>query len=306
MQTSCTTHNVRPRFSLSKERLRQLTGRRSNLRGALQCLGHAGLIALFVGLVGVTSGPWRILPMLLLGVALVALFAPLHEASHRTVFRNRSANRALTVVAGLVLCLPPTWFRHYHLAHHRHTQDPSRDPELSEPKPETPAQYFWVISGLPFWAGATANLVRLARGRLGGMVYLPSNERATAMREARGFLLIYALVALFGVFLTTVALWYWIVPVVLGQPFLRLFLLAEHTGCSQTPDGFTNTRTTLTSRPVRLLTWNMSFHAEHHLYPAVPFHALDELHRDVKTRLEVVAPGYPAAHRDIRNRLIRR
>ncbi|HLQ85309.1 MAG TPA: fatty acid desaturase, partial [Salinisphaeraceae bacterium] len=65
------------------------------------------------------------------------------------------------------------------------------------------------------------------------------------------------------------------------------------------------TRTTLTSLPVRLLMWNMSFHAEHHLYPAVPFHALAELHHDVRARLQVIALGYPAAHRDIRRRLRR-
>lgn len=303
MQTASTDTPHRERFRLPKARLRQLTSRRSNIRGAVQSVAHGGIIGVAAGLVAITPGVWRLLPVLLLGLALVALFAPLHEASHRTVFRNRTANRVLASAAGFVLGLPPTWFRHYHLAHHRHTQDPDHDPELAEPKPETFYQYLGVISGLPFWASAASNLVRLAAGRTQDMPYLPDTERSAAMREARLFLVAYATVAIFGVLLTPFALWYWIGPVLLGQPFLRLFLLAEHTGCAQTPDGFTNTRTTLTSAPVRLLAWNMSFHAEHHLYPAVPFHALGDLHQDVKNRLGVVAPGYPAAHRDIRSRL---
>src|SRR3546814_17307512 len=57
--------------------------------------------------------------------------------------------------------------------------------------------------------------------------------------------------------------------VVLGMPFLRLYLMAEHTGCSEADNGLTNTRTTLTAWPVRLLMLNMPFHAEHPLYPSI-------------------------------------
>jgi hypothetical protein len=37
---------------------------------------------------------------------------------------------------------------------------------------------------------------------------------------------------------------YWIVPALLGQPWLRLFLLAEHAGCPQVRDMLANSRTT--------------------------------------------------------------
>ena len=45
-------------------------------------------------------------------------------------------------------------------------------------------------------------------------------------------------------------------------------------------NGLTNTRTTLTNAAVRLLMWNMPFHAEHHLYPSIPFHRLADAHAD--------------------------
>jgi fatty acid desaturase len=39
----------------------------------------------------------------------------------------------------------------------------------------------------------------------------------------------------------------------------------------------------------------MPYHAEHHAYPAVPFHALPALHARVRERIEHLEPGYVAA-----------
>jgi fatty acid desaturase len=92
---------------------------------------------------------------------------------------------------------------------------------------------------------------------------------------------------------------YWFIPALLAQPFLRALLAAEHTGCSHDQNGLTNTRTTAASFPIRLLMWNMPFHAEHHLYPVVPFHQLPALHAHVRERQRYRAPSYLAANREI-------
>jgi hypothetical protein len=52
-------------------------------------------------------------------------------------------------------------------------------------------------------------------------------------------------------------LYFWLLPVLLAQPLLRALLIVEHTGCSPDGKGLTNTRTTLTSFPIRLVMWNM-------------------------------------------------
>lgn len=87
-------------------------------------------------------------------------------------------------------------------------------------------------------------------------------------------------------------------PCLLGQPALRLYLLAEHGDCPQVADMLQNTRTTFTARAVRALAWNMPYHAEHHLAPQVPFHRLPALHALIRDRLRVTAPGYAAFTRD--------
>ncbi len=61
---------------------------------------------------------------------------------------------------------------------------------------------------------------------------------------------------------------------------------------------FENTRTTFTTSVVRFLAWNMPYHVEHHVFPAVPFHRLPDLHRLIREDLKVTAEGYAAFSRD--------
>jgi fatty acid desaturase len=60
-----------------------------------------------------------------------------------------------------------------------------------------------------------------------------------------------------------------------------------------------NSRTTRSLAPIRRLAWNMPYHAEHHAYPALPFHALPAAHDVLKASVAVQAPGYVAVHREI-------
>ena len=92
---------------------------------------------------------------------------------------------------------------------------------------------------------------------------------------------------------------YWWIPLLLGQPLLRLYLLAEHTLCPFTTDMFRNTRTTLTGQLVRFISWNMPYHAEHHASMAIPFHALPAAHQLLQSRVKTQTPGYIAFHRQL-------
>ncbi|WP_162906511.1 fatty acid desaturase [Algihabitans albus] len=288
------------RFKTERAYLQALSSRRSDRAGLVQLALHLALLALSSLLCLRAAGSAWLAPALLMqGALLVFLFCPLHEASHRSAFRSRKLNDAVAWGAGLLLLIAPTWFRHYHMAHHRWTQNPTRDPELETPKPESLGAWLLHVSGLPLWRAQTVTLLRLSVGR-GDFSYLPQRDRAKAEREARLMLAIYGAGALtaFG-FQSWLALLIWIGPLLVGQPLLRLFLLAEHGGCPYTADMLANTRTTFTTAALRRLCWNMNFHAEHHAYPSVPFHALPELHGWLRDRLQVTARGYIAANRQI-------
>src|SRR5205085_7461381 len=139
----------------------------------------------------------------------------------------------------------------------------------------------------------------LALGLVRDLPFLPESARRSIALSMSAQLSIYLAAAVSIALGYSAVLIFWFVPVLLAQPLLRAFLVAEHTGCSQDRNGLTNTRTTLTSFPVRLLMWNMPLHAEHHLYPSIPFHRLPALHREVRGGLRHLASGYAAAHREI-------
>jgi fatty acid desaturase len=273
---------------------------RSDAKGLAHLAGHLALLAATGTAVGFAAeSPWLVPALAAHGAVLIFLFAPLHESIHRTAFRSIRLNDAVAVLCGAVLVLPPTWFRYFHFAHHRWTQDPTRDPELATPKPATLARWLLHVSGLLYWRAQLFGLARRAAGRVADP-FVPERGRSTVIAEARLYLLAYAAIIGGGVAAGSWApLLYWIGPALIGQPLLRLYLLAEHTGCPQVPDMLRNTRTTLTNAAVRFLAWNMPYHAEHHAFPAVPFHALPALHGLLRDDLRVVSPGYVAVQREI-------
>lgn len=285
---------------LDKQTLAPLL-QKSDARGLVHFALHLGLFAATGALVWLALPTWWLaLPaMLLHGILLVAFFAPAHETIHRTAFRARWLNTAVGWWCGLLLLLPPDYFRAFHFAHHAGTQDPARDPELAYPKPATWRQYLWHVSGLPYWIYQARIMVTHALGRV-PEPFANDRMKAKIVTEARLLLGLVALLVAGSIALQTWALlWLWVIPGLLGQPFLRLYLLAEHWGCPQVPDMLANTRTTRTNAAVRFLAWNMPFHVEHHAYPAVPFHALPRVHALIGHQAKVVAPGYGAFTRAV-------
>lgn len=256
---------------------------------------HLGLTVLLAGLIaGGLPGWWLLLPVQ--GVLVISLFMLEHEATHRTPFRTVWLNDWVGRLCGVLLVLPFEWFRAFHMAHHRWTNLPGKDPELAGPKLETRGAWVRHVSGLPYWIAEVRLMARLVAGRVEDG-FVAEGAKARVVAEARGMAVVYGLVALSLVW-TNVVLWVWVVPVLLGQPFLRLYLLAEHGDCPEVANMFENTRTTVTTRAVRWLAWNMPYHVEHHVWPMVPFHRLPEVHGLMKDDLRVTADGYAAFTRE--------
>ncbi len=285
---------------LDRNALRQLSAR-SDARGALQLSVHVALLGGTGVLIRLSLGSAVLaLALLLHGIVLNFLFCALHETVHGTAFASRRLNQAVSSICGWIFLLPAQYFRLFHFAHHQYTQRPDQDPELATLKPTSIAGYAWHVSGLPNWYNRLkVTLGHALRGRV-NQPFVPSGKRRAIVREARilwaGYLSAFAASIILG---RAELLTYWLIPLLLGQPFLRAFLLAEHTGCDLGDDGLTNTRTTRTNLVVRILTWRMSFHVEHHLYPSVPFFSLSAARRSMATRLAAPTPGYWAFHRQL-------
>lgn len=274
---------------------------RSNNAAALRVATHFGAIlglgAVVCGVAAVASPLWALPLMVAQGWFVAFLFMPLHETAHKTAFETRRINAVVGNICAAAVVLPYEYYTLFHWAHHRHTQDPERDPELVAglAVPVT-------ATGLGFWFLGVRQLIGrariLLRHAMTGRVtapWVPAGKRALVVREARLLVATYAgLLIASGLTGSAILLWVWLVPLVIGQAFLRPYLLAEHSGCGETRDAFDNTRTTFTSALVRWFTCNMPYHTEHHAYPNVPFHALPQLHAVVGGRLLHRGAGYLA------------
>lgn len=229
------------------------------------------------------------------GIALAFLFTAQHEATHRTPFASGWLNEAVGHLTGLFLFQPFLWFRAFHMAHHKHTGDPERDPEEATPKPRTRSALAWALAGIGYWKTKAAVLWRNALGR-NDDAYVAPRQRPRVTLEARAYLAAYAVLLLLGLTtpLGSMLLWAWLLPLATGFPVLRLYLLAEHADCPKSRDMFENTRTTFTDRLTRKLAWNMPYHAEHHAFPQVPFHKLPAFHAIARDHLKVTSPSYVA------------
>lgn len=276
--------------------------RRSDVRGTLRIVGHFAAMSLTGTLVWLAgkSNPWLLGAMALHGCTIVTMFAPMHECVHKTAFKTPWLNETIGWIAGALCWYNFTFFRRYHTWHHRYTQDADRDPELADPKPQSTVQYLIHVSGIPFWFSKPRELLMLALGRMDQYPFVPQQAKSQIAWSARAQLGLYLALAIGSVALrSSVVLWYWLLPTILAQPLLRLLLIVEHTGCSLDANGLTNTRTTLASRPIRFLMWNMPFHAEHHLYPSIPFHGLPSAHRELRDHFAHIARSYPAANCEV-------
>ncbi|WP_170329023.1 fatty acid desaturase [Ruegeria arenilitoris] len=277
--------------------------RRSNYAG-LRHLALYGVVLTGTSVCIATKAPFWPLLILPQGVLLVFLFTLSHECTHKTPFRTGCLNEVIGHLVSIPIALPFTWFRYFHLAHHKWTNHPEKDPELAgKPRPENRVDLLVYLSGWPYWTGMAKVLATNAVGRIFAP-YLPARQHRAMRIEARLLLGLYALAGI-SLLYSSLMFWLWVFPVLLGKPFLRLYLLAEHGLCPPVANMLENSRTTFTNRIIRFLAWNMPYHAEHHAYPNVPFHQLPALHEWTQSHLKSTSEGYSEFTVDYLNSLQR-
>jgi fatty acid desaturase len=293
---------------LSRDDLKSLM-QRSNRPALWRLLVWVGLLTGTTTLITLTyDSPWIWPAMFVHGVVLVHHFSLQHECVHYSVFRTRWLNDLVGNICGFIIMLPHKHFRYEHCDHHTYTQLPGDDPELV-PMPEALGQYLFYLTAIAYWRSKFTELFRHVAGRLSVQEkrFVPRVEHKAIYREARIMAALYMLILMVMIsFNWWAPMWYWFIPLLLGEPVMRFVRMTEHVGCPTVAQMHENTRTCLVSLPWRFLCWNMNYHAEHHYVASVPFHALPRLHEKLKTHIHVENGGYFGAHRDILRQLLSR
>ena len=146
---------------------------------------HLGALVLTGTLLWLCRATLWALPLLVAhGYVLAFIFCAFHETAHRTAFRTRWLNAAVGTLAGFLTFWPYRNYRVYHWEHHRHTQDPSLDPELFFPKPASWPVYLLVLTGIPNAIRRIGDMLRLAAGRADRPWMAPAGASAPHRRGA--------------------------------------------------------------------------------------------------------------------------
>lgn len=277
---------------------------------ALRHLAIWILALCFTGLlIWASMGTYWVWPaMFLHGVIIVHHFSLQHECVHYTVFKTRWMNTLVGNICGLIIVVPHQYFRYEHCDHHTYTQIHGHDPELIE-LPQSLAAYIWYLSSIPYWYVKLKAIFRNAMGSLNEVEkqFTPKEMHSTLIWEARITLLLYVVIAVISVATGWPgALWFWVIPLFLGEPLMRFVRMTEHVGKPPVRSMKENTRTNYVSRPMQFLCWNMNYHCEHHYASSVPFHALPKLHEKLVSVVSVEPRGYLGAHMDILTQLLGR
>ena len=278
---------------MEPERLEELSAR-SDASGLLQLASHAGAIAATTWLMTWTWGTWWCVPVFLFqGLVLNFVYAPQHECSHYTAFKTRWLNVWVGRLCGFINLYPNDYHRWNHFAHHRHTQDWEKDPELLVREVfRTPGQYLFELSGWPTTWGRFYTTWRQALLGTAPDWFLSDTQRRQVLLVSRwqvaGYLTVLASAI---VFRSWWPIYYWIGPYLCMRWTYWLEGYGEHTGLSHAPNTLLNTRILKTNAFMRWLNWNMNHHSVHHTYPNVPFFRLPQLYREVEARVGFELPG---------------
>lgn len=283
---------------VATERLRALQTRRNGpsvRRLIAQSLLYFGSAAGLI-LVGQTEGPVVFASLLLISsVTQFAMFGMLHEACHRTAFVRPWANSLAGWIAALAQPMSPALMRAFHFEHHRHSHQLPRDPELGGlafmVRWPRGLMYLFTMTGVSLlvarvgWSLFAALMpagVDAAWNKV--LPFVTPEKRRQVAWEARLLMAIHATaIVLASTIVPT--LWWVYLGMALGHMFLSWYVTCEHRGLEQEGTVLERTRSLITPAWLRWLIWNMPYHAEHHAWPAVPWHALPALHADVRPHL---------------------
>jgi fatty acid desaturase len=301
-------HDIDHTTRLTREEMKAMhakADRPALLLFGVQCASFVVLSALTMRLAAAGS-PLRWPAVVATGLNLLMFFASMHESGHGTAFASPVLNRLALWISAPLMLQAPTYFREFHFEHHRRTSDPHGDPEISGapgllgPWPANPPLYFAQAVGQHLMVGKAMFTLSCVLAPFDAMFerlhpFLRPQHRREVVRQSVVVSLLLGAALWAGLrFVPGFAFWLLAWPVAhLG---LGLFVMPEHTGLPADGTQLHRTRSTVSNAFVRRAMWNMSWHAEHHAFPAVPWHALPELGRRIAPDIEHRASGYLAFH----------
>ncbi|MGE5453419.1 MAG: fatty acid desaturase family protein [Acidobacteriota bacterium] len=286
---------------------------------ALESLFFLGGVCLLTQLV---PGSWPFIGVqIVLGSSIFRFFVLMHDCGHYSLFQTRSLNNAVGTLTSMFCMTPLLAWRRIHFEHHRWVGIRDKDPTAAglvtfeqrqqHSKPTVALlRLIWVLR-LPVPAITfTLNVLWLYPWRLlrqgqwrqagwvgaSGVLALAPHAAAIAMWGWAAYALYFLPILLASFF------WYEMINLTHHAGLYRLDS-TQHTGPLPLHEQHTVSRSCyMPSWLSMLLCYHFNLHAEHHLFPVVPWHHLPAVRRAlaqmaVPDYLDVPFPGFQNALR---------
>jgi fatty acid desaturase len=218
----------------------------------------------------------RVVGIVVIGLCIQAMAILMHEALHCNLFRRPTLDQSI----GFLLAVPAFFsmaaYKVAHLNHHRYTRTEKDQDEISN-LCRTHAQYVTLYYSW-FFVGTLLYMFIVPWKALTIASY---KQRTRILIEYSLMFSFYAIV-IFSAISTRHLSWlflYWLVPAQIATALSNVRGLAEHLGTPGKGDALDRTRTVTSNRVVSFLMLNLNYHLEHHLFPAVPWYNLPQVHR---------------------------
>jgi fatty acid desaturase len=297
--------------------------KKSDFQGFRQVLLQLGLylataMLAYVAFRNIHSSNWMwAVPLFLLALFIHGTFSTfltyvaIHELCHKTPFRTMAVNEFFLKLYSFMSRSDPVWFRASHVKHHQYTVHHDLDGEVI-----LPAKFDWysvkflfsqllfdpynLFCGLRNWFRHSRGDVRdpwvnKVLGDTG------SKLRQDHRRWAR--IVVYGHLALATLFIAS-GNWILIPIFTFGCNYASwlgtLCGAPQHAGMTpDVPDFRLSCRTFTCGRFIGFLYWNMQYHVEHHMFPAVPFYHLPKLRKAIEHDLPPCTHGLWATWMEI-------
>ena len=320
------------RTKVDKAVMRELM-KRSDGKALRQALLELGLFAVtgtlsYLAFANISGANWTwSVPVLLLCLFLHGTCSPfmslvaVHELIHKTPFRRQWLNDFFMYLFSFITWSDPISFRVSHVKHHQVTTFHDHDGEVILPqKVDWDAFKFWFWQFAPFpnpvlIFTTLRTWVKYAFGNLKGIGLFAGGEawmqevmpesNAELRRRHRNWARV-VLIGQLALAVLFIASGNWILILIVNFAnfycgwLITLAGTPQHIGLTpDTPDFRLCCRTYTCSPFIGFLYWNMQYHVEHHMFPAVPFYNLPALRREIEHDLPPATHGLLATWREI-------
>ncbi|MEP0871353.1 fatty acid desaturase [Trichocoleus desertorum AS-A10] len=236
---------------------------------------------------------WACVPLYILAAAAlhgISLFT--HEGVHSVLSPHPHWNRGLSMVCAIPVLQNYAAYKVLHLKHHKHL-GAQGDPDHYK----NYTHWSWLVF-LMHWG-------RLLVGYPVYIIAIPllgfwQGNRRDRLWIGLEVILLGLLIA--GVVLSPIPrsllVHGWLIPMLLINGMVNIRGMSQHTLLEHETDLIRGTRTLLTNPVTRFFMCNENYHLEHHLYPAVPWYHLPQLHKELQAELESRGAPYLPSYFD--------